>query len=417
MPGGSVLGAAPRPQPGMTAGRPPVTGAAPVEATPNAPAPEPLANAGGAGVALLAPLSGPNAALGDALAKAAKLALAAPGSPVLDVRDTLGTPEGAAAATHAAIAAGAGIIIGPLTAAEAAAAGAEARTSGVPVLAFTSDPAQAQPGVWVLGLTPAQQLRRALAAAAAQGKTHVAAVLPESDFGHAMAAALEQTAQAASLAAPDIRFHDGKIATLNSLMRDISGYATRRGPIDAKIRAARARHDAEGRKEAAELIKTPIPPPPVDVVVLADIGEPLATLASLFPYYDLDAPAVQIIGPALWGVKQAVGDAPLAGAWFAAPDPAARAGFVDDYTKAYGAPPPGVADLAYDAAAIARVLAGSGGYSVAALCRPEGFAGVDGVMALQLDGTVRRGLALFRLDRGAASMVEPAPGSAAAAGF
>ncbi|MCW3474736.1 hypothetical protein OL599_09080, partial [Rhodovastum sp. RN2-1] len=64
----------------------------------------------GRGVAILAPLSGPNAERGQALVRAAKLALSEPGSPALDVRDTGGTPAGAAAAASAAIGAGAGMI-------------------------------------------------------------------------------------------------------------------------------------------------------------------------------------------------------------------------------------------------------------------------------------------------------------------
>ena len=95
---------------------------------------------------LLAPLTGPNAERGQALVNAAQLALTEPGSPVLDVRDTAGTPQGATVAATAALAAGARLFIGPLTAGETAAVAAVARPAGVPVLAFTNDTAQAQPG-------------------------------------------------------------------------------------------------------------------------------------------------------------------------------------------------------------------------------------------------------------------------------
>ncbi len=156
----------------------------------------------GHGVALLAPLSGPNAERGQALLHATQLALAGPGAPKLDVRDTGGTPAGAAAAAQAAIDAGAGLIIGPLTAAETAAAAAPARAAGVPVLAFTSDPAQAQPGVWTLGITPAQQVNRLVGAMVAQGKTRFAAALPQTDFGQAMSAALVQAVSGANLPIP-----------------------------------------------------------------------------------------------------------------------------------------------------------------------------------------------------------------------
>jgi len=362
----------------------------------------------GRGVALLAPLSGPNAERGRALAQAAQLALSPPGSPRLDVRDTGGTAQGAAQAAQAALAAGAGLIIGPLTAAETAAVAPVARASGVGVLAFTSDPAQAQPGVWTLGIMPAQQVRRMVAAATAQGKTRFAAVLPESEFGRAMAAALADAAASGGLGQPDVHFHDGTTSSINTTMRNVAAYGSRRGPVDAQIRAARAGRTAEGRRRAEELGRTPIPAAPMDALLLADTGERLGTIASLLPFYDLDPPAVRVLGPAIWAAPASRADAELRGAWFAAPDPATRAGFDAQYQAQFGSPAPGLADFAFDAAAIARVLAAEGGYSAAALTRPEGFAGVNGVFALQPDGQVRRGLALFEIRRGRAEMVEPA---------
>jgi branched-chain amino acid transport system substrate-binding protein len=370
----------------------------------------------GASVALLAPLSGSNAEIGRVLVQAAQLALAAPGSPRLDVRDTGGTTEGASAAAQAAIAAGDRIILGPLTARETAAVAPVARAAGVPVLAFTNDPAQAQPGVWVLGITPAQQVRRLVGRVVAQGKTRFAALLPPSPFGQAMGAALTQAVASAGGPPPEIRVHDGTNPGIAASLRAISDYANRRGPIDAKIKQARASHTAEGRKEAAELAKTPIPPPPFDALLLADTGEKLAWEASFLSYYDIAPSQIRLLGPALWASPVARGGADLNGAWFAAPDPAARASFAADYQAKYGDPPPGVADLAFDAASIARVTAPDG-YSGGSLTRPEGYAGVDGVLALQPDGTVRRGLAVYEIQAGGPTIIEPAPTSVSAPGI
>ncbi len=368
-------------------------------------------------VALLAPLSGPNAERGAALARAAGLAMKGEGAPTLDVLDTKGTPEGAAEAANAAIAGGAGLLLGPLTAGETAAVAGPARAAGVGVLPFTSDPTQAQTGVWPLGIMPAQQVRRMVAAVMAQGKNRFAAVLPDSDFGHAMATALQQATSSAGAPDPMIAFHTGATGSINSTIREISGYASRRGPVDGQIRAARALGTAEGRRQAVQLARTPIPPPPFDAILLADSGERLSTVASLLPYYDLDPPAVRVLGPALWGSSSARGDAALSGAWFAAPDPASRANFDALYQADGGGPAPGLSDFAYDAAGIARALAKGAGFSFAALARPDGFAGVDGVLALQPDGTVRRGLAVFELQRGGPVIVEPAPDTITAPGL
>ena len=386
----------------------PAADASPVPATPGTI---------GAPVALLVPLTGANAERGQALAQAAHLALDTPGSPPLDVRDTASTPEGAAAAAAAALAAGDKLILGPLTAAETAAVAAPARDAGVLVLAFTNDTVQAQPGVWPLGITPVQQIRRLVGAVQAQGKSRFTAVLPPTDFGTAMGTALTQALSAAGAPPPDLHVHDGNNANIASLMRDISGYAERRGPIDARIKAARATHTAAGRKEAAELAKTPIPPPPFDALLLADTGDTLAWEASFLDYYDIDPPAVRLIGPSLWASPAARGPAALTGAWFAGPDPGERGAFDANYKGKFGIAAPALADMAYDAAMIARAMAESGGYTAAELCKPEGYSGVDGLIALQTDGTVRRGLAVFEIQREGPAMIDPAPSSLSAPGI
>jgi hypothetical protein len=386
---------------------------------PGAPA-APLAPPGtapaGRGVAILAPLTGVNAERGLALVRAAQLALEPAGSPPLDVRDTAGTPQGAAAAAEAAIAAGDGLIVGPLTSAETAAVAAPARRAGVAVLAFTSDPAQAQPGVWPLGLTPAQQVRRMVGAVLAHGKNRFAALLPRTDFGTAMGGALTQVVANAGAPPPDVRFYDGSNQAITAAVRDISGYAGRRAPLEAELKAARARHDAEGRRIAADLARQSVPAAPFDALLLADTGDHLAWLSSFLPYYDLGPDSVRVLGPALWAEPGTRTGAELTGAWYAAPDPAARATFTAAYNAKFGSPAPGLADFAYDAASIARVLAAGGGYAQASLCRPEGFAGTDGLLALLPDGTVRRGLALFEIQRGGPAMIEPAPDNMSAPG-
>jgi branched-chain amino acid transport system substrate-binding protein len=362
-------------------------------------------------IALLLPLSGAHADIGQAMLQGAQLALPSPGSPAFTAKDTLGTAEGAAAAAQAAIAEGCGIILGPLTSAETAAVAPIARNAGVAVLAFTNDPAQAQPGVWTLGITPGQQVRRLVAAARGQGKTAFAALVPDTDFGRAMGNALTQTSIAAGLPQPAVYTHGRGMGSITAAVRNLSGYGSRRGPIDAKIKAARELGTPEGRREARDLAMTSIPPPNFNALLLADTGDDLAEIASVLPYYDVNPGAVQIVGPAIWAFPRS-GSGVVGGSWYAAPDPAARAGLEQSYAAKYGAPPSPFTDLAYDAASIARSVAAQGPYSVAALSQPAGFVGVDGWIGLLPDGQVRRGLAVFRVERGGGTMVEPAPQAA-----
>lgn len=362
-------------------------------------------------IAVLLPLSGPAGDRAQALLKAAQLALDQPGAPPLDVRDTGGTPDGAAAAAQQAIGAGDGIIVGPLTAGETAAVAGPAHAAGIPVLAFTSDPTQARPGVWTLGLTPGQQVRRLVSYSAGTGMQRFAALLPENEFGRLMGAALTEAVTATGGPAPNIHTYSPGMQNLNAAVRDLADYVNRRGPIDDQVKAARARNDAEGRRLATELAQQAPPPPPFDALLLADTGTQLAAIGSLLPYYDVTSPPVRIMGPALWASPAVRGSAGavLGNALYAAPDPAARGSFDAAFNAKYGAPPGPLADLAYDATSLARVTMQQGGDPVQVLIRPEGFTGSDGVLALSPDGQVRRGLAVFQLQNGTPTIVDPAP--------
>jgi ABC-type branched-subunit amino acid transport system substrate-binding protein len=369
-------------------------------------------------VALLLPLTGQNAALGQAMLNAARLALGASGAPALDVKDTGGTPAGALRAAEEALAGGTGIILGPLTAAETASVAGPATAAGVPVLAFTSDPSQARAGVWTLGLTPDQQVQRLVAAAGAKGKPHLAGLLPDNDFGHAMADALTAATATPGAAPAPIRLYTENMDAMTEAAQEIAGLARHRAANEGAQPPAGEAGASEGRKPATEAPAEAAAPAPLDALLLAAIGTHLDELASLLAADNVEPPRVQILGPALWAQRPARGNATafLEGAWYAAPDPAVRAVFVERYRVRYGAEPPPLADLAFDAAAIARVLAERGASSRVLLTRPEGFAGADGVLALLPDGHVRRALALFEIQHGNPVVIEPAPASLAAAG-
>ena len=82
-------------------------------------------------IAVLLPLTGQNAPLGQDLLRAVQLALGSDG-PQPDVLDTGGTPTGATSAAQKAVANGDAVIVGPLTAPETAAAAAVA--PNIPIL-------------------------------------------------------------------------------------------------------------------------------------------------------------------------------------------------------------------------------------------------------------------------------------------
>jgi len=360
-------------------------------------------------VALLLPLSGPRADLGAAMLKAAQLALSVPGSPPLDVKDTQGTPAEARLAAQQAVSAGDRLILGPLTADETVQVAAVTQPAGIPVLAFTSDPAAASAGVWTLGLTPGEQIRRLVLAARDDGRQQLAALLPQGALGDALQTALTQAASEAGMAAPLIQRSEPGIGGFTDALKTISNYESRRGELAARIGALRDQTDPAARAQAAELASKPVKPPPFDALLIGESGPTLEAAAAELSGYDVSQPQVRVLGPALWA--QQVGRlGPLSGAWYASLDPASRGEFVAAYQGKYGIAPPAIADFAFDAAAIARVLNSENDFSTNALTRAEGFSGVDGAMLLLPDGHMRRALAVYQIEAGGfAHIVSPAP--------
>jgi ABC-type branched-subunit amino acid transport system substrate-binding protein len=363
-------------------------------------------------VALLVPLTGPLAPYGQVLENAAKLVFPEGSSPSLDVRNTGGTPQGAAAAAQAAIAAGDGIILGPLTSQDAQAVAPIARAAGVNVLSFTNDSNVAAPGIWPLGISPRQQVDRVLEVAASEGRTEVAALLPDSDFGRALATDIDTASARLSEPNPQIVFFDQSFNSVNQAVREISGFASRGQRIENEIQYERNLDTAAGRVQARQLEHEPIPPPPFNALFIGSTrADQLAEFATFLPYYDVNQPQVQFLGPALWAplATQMAHQPVLVGAMYAAPDPAAAAAFDAKYQTTYGAPPPSIANLGFDAAAIAKLAASQGGYTTSVLTAPAGFTGADGTLVLEPNGQVRRGLAVFKVEPGAPAIVAPAP--------
>ena len=229
------------------------------------------------------------------------------------------------------------------------------------------------------------------------GKSQIAAVLPSNIFGEALETGLTTAAAQAGDATPQIRRYPvGRTAALDAALRDIS---------DVQNRAAIAT-PADPLMDTAPT--APTPAPPFNALLLAESGPALQAASASLQKYEIRAPEVQIIGPGTWA-RDASNLGGLAGAWYAAPDPATRGAFEQIYAARYGAPPNGIASIAYDAAQLARVAAND----PASLTQPGGFRGADGPLALRPDGQVARGLAVFAVGPAGPQIVEPVPASIA----
>src|SRR5205085_1612361 len=141
-------------------------------------------------VAVLVPLTGRDAALGESILNAANLALLDSGGERIRITayDTAAA-GGAVRAANDAIAEGNGLILGPLLADDVRAVAPIARQSQVPVVSFSNDVSVAGEGVYVMGFNPGQSIRRVVAFAHSRGVNRFGALVPANTYGERSARA------------------------------------------------------------------------------------------------------------------------------------------------------------------------------------------------------------------------------------
>ncbi len=330
-------------------------------------------------VALLLPLTGPSAGIGQPMLDAAQLALFDVAGEQFELlpRDTKGTPQGAAEAARKALSEGASLILGPLLAQEVQAVKPIAAGAGVDVLAFSTDWTLAGNGTYIMGFVPNDQVQRVTGYARSRGVTRFVALAPRSPYGDAVVSALQASAQ---------RF-GGQVAQVERYEPTLADPAV----------------------PARQVAQAPIAP---QAVMLAEGGERVRALGAALLANGVDPGRVKLLGTGLWDEPGLGREPALAGAWFAAPAPEQRADFEARFESLYGKKPPRLATLAYDATALAGALARMGGpvpYDRANLTNPNGFAGVDGLFRLRPNGSVERGLAVLEVTPEGARVLDPAP--------
>ncbi len=374
----------------------------------------PLLKAGPAKAAILLPLSGPQAALGQALLNAAQLALfeIADDAFTLLPLDTQGTPDGAARAAERAIGQGAKLILGPLFSAEAKAAAPVARRGGLNLVAFSSDRTAAQAGAYLLSILPRLQVDRVVGHARARGLSRFAALVPTNESGRVFLEAFRGAVAAQGGQLVEVATYDPNAKDHNEVVKRLANYDARHRALLAQRRELEARRDQgdEAAKSALARLANleTLGEVGFEALFLPEDGGRLRALAALLPYYDIDPAKVRLLGTLQWEDATLGAEPALTGAWYAAPPPEARAEFENRYQKNFGAKPPRLASLAYDATALAAVLAQGGDFTERALANSSGFAGVDGIFRFLADGTTERSLAVMEIQRNRHRPVSPA---------
>ena len=325
-------------------------------------------------IALLVPLSGPNAAVGQSIADAAAMALADTGGKALRITN-YDTAQGAEAAARKALADGNKVFLGPLLSEDVHAVEAQAAAAGVPVISFSNDADAAGDDVWLLGFSPAQSIDRVVRFAKSKGLTRFAGLVPPGVYGRNASNMLIRTAEAAG----------GSVVAMQSYQRSPTSLAA--------------------------AIKT-ISKEKFDAVLIADSGR--IAIASAPLIRKSSGATVRILGTELWNAEPSLNNSPaMAGAWFASVDDNLFKQFVTRYRARYGRTPYRLASLGYDAVLltvrIAKDWKMGDRFPVDALSDEGGFSGVDGAFRFAKGHIAERALAVHQLGSGGGTVVSPAP--------
>lgn len=344
-------------------------------------------------VALLLPLSGDSAAVGNSMLDAATMALydsylAVPSDRIrsqiiLMPKDTGGTPAEAAQAARQAIDQGATFIVGPMFSQSVAAVAPLAREKQIPILTFSNNKAVAGGGVYLFGFLPEQHVKRVADHAFLHGMQRVALLAPNDSYGQKIQETLS-----------GVYLKKGGLLTPTEL------YAPSPTNIDAAASrmATTYNNTPEERRFQA--------------IFIADGGSQLRNIISSLKKTNIDLTKIKLIGVGLWEDQTLAKVPEISGAWFSTSPPDDTIDFERRFMASYAYKPSRLASLAYDAIiALTTVTRSSAEPAVpmSALLDPKGFLSpANGLFRLKPDGTNERRLTMMEVTPGGFKVIDPA---------
>ncbi len=326
-------------------------------------------------IALLVPLTGPNAGMGQSVANATTMALLDTDAKNLRIT-TYDTAQGAAVAANQALKDGNKLILGPLSTSDVAPVAAIARAARVPLITFGNDGSVAARDVFVLGSRMENSVQRVVTFAASKGITRFAVLAPKGDYGNRVNAAYAQA----------VRASGGTLVASDSYDRG-----------NSSALSAAARLKAKGGYQA---------------VLIADTPRYAAMIAPRLKAAGAANP--RILGTDMWSGEALVSTTPtLRGAWFAAISDGRFRQFAASYQSRFGAAPFRMATLGYDSVLltvrIARDWRAGAPFPYPKLIDTGGFLGLDGPFRFSANGLVDRALEVRETRAGGITVVSPAP--------
>ena len=326
-------------------------------------------------IALLVPMTGENAAVGQSIANAANMALLDTNAQNLRVT-AYDTNADVGSAANKAIADGNKLILGPLLSENIPEVAAAARRAKVPVISFSNDATAGGRDVFIMGTLPGQSVERTVKYAMAQGIRSYGALVPRGEYGQRASSALMSSVRAGGGSVVAMETYDRSATSLSAAaqkLREKGGY---------------------------------------QAVLIADGGR-MASQAAPLLKGDAGVSAPRVLGTELWSGESVIASTPaLRGAWFSAVADTRFSQFAKSYKSRFGGQPYRIATLGYDAVLltlrVTREWKPGTPFPTGKLFDKGGFLGLDGAFRFGKDGVIERALELREVRAGSVDVISPA---------
>lgn len=315
-------------------------------------------------VGVLLPLSGSAKSIGQGMQNAMFMALddLQNDKLLLSFYDTKSTEEGAVEAIKKASKDGVKLILGPLISKSVEVISPIALSENIPVVSFTTSPQVLQRGIYSIGLLNGEQIERAVSYAQSQDKSRLVLLVPDNNNGLNILKSVMMSVKDKNISLVKVGFYDQSSVDFSALINSLS--------------------------EEKDF----------DTVLIADGGNRLKSMASMFAYNDLMYPDVLFVGTSAWDNTNLSKETILYHGVYPMVSKSYGTYFIDKYKKVFNEQPINVYSVAYDSVLLASVLSGKQHQNIEeALTSKNGFIGVNGYFKILPTGQSRHSLEMYEI--------------------
>lgn len=326
-------------------------------------------------VGVLLPLTGKASSIGLGMQNAMFMALddLQNDKLILKFYDTKSSAEGASVAISEALSEGAELILGPLMGEEVEQVADKALSSDVPVVSYTTSPQVLQKGIYSIGLLNGEQIDKAITYAISKNRTRLALLVPDNNSGLNILKSALMSAVSHDASLVKVGFYNPNTVDFTSIVEEM------------------------------------VTPSPVDfdAVLIADGGNRLKSMASIFAYNDVLYPDVLFLGTSAWDSTNLTKETMLYKGVYPMISKSYGAYFTDKYQNTFGEYPKPVYSFAYDSVLLASVLSSKTQDNIdASITSKNGFIGVNGYFKILPTGTSLHSLEILEVTENGPKVVE-----------